>query len=222
MMADALGRLLPLAVALAISSVPILVTVLLLLSPNARRSAFPFLIGFVAGIAVVFTGCIALAQVIPMRVVKHPQEALGIALIVIGAALVVLAVVTGVRALHSESAGVPRWMNLVSQFGPLRSVGLGVLLGFRPKSLLLCAAAGLSVRGDRLSTGDLAVLVVVFTLLGASTVIAPVVVAAVSRQRAQGWLNAMRAWIEKNSSTVTTLILLIIGVVVIGDGITRL
>jgi hypothetical protein len=221
-MADALGRLLPLAVALAISSVPILVTVLILLSPNSRRSAFPFLVGVVVGIALVFTGCIALAQGIPAPVVRHPQSALGIALIVIGAALVVLAVISGVRAMRSGAAGVPRWMNLVSEFGPLRSIGLGVLLCLRPKSLLLCAAAGLSVRGDRLSTAELAVLVGVFTAIAASTVIAPIVVAAASPQHAQGWLRAMRRWIEKNSATVTTLILLIIGVVVIGDGITRL
>ncbi|SDZ00599.1 GAP family protein [Herbiconiux ginsengi] len=221
-MADAIGRLLPLAVALAISSVPILVTVLILLSPNARRSAFPFLIGFVAGVAGVFAGCIALAQVIPVRVVRHPQEALGIALIVIGAALVVLAVVGGVRSLHAEASGVPRWMSLVSGFGPLRSAGLGVLLCFRPKSILLCAAAGLSVRGERLSPGELGVLVTVFTLLAASTVIAPIVVAAASPEHAQNWLTAMRHWIEKNSSTVTTVILLIIGVVVVGDGLTRL
>ncbi|WP_382305937.1 GAP family protein [Herbiconiux sp. UC225_62] len=221
-MAEAIGRLLPLAVALAISSVPILVTVLILLSPNARRSAFPFLIGFVVGVAGVFAGCIALAQVIPAPVVRHPQQALGIALIVIGVALVVLAVVTGVRSLHSESAGVPRWMNLVSGFGPLRSAGLGLLLCFRPKSILLCAAAGLSVRGERLSPAELGVLVLVFTLLATSTVIAPIIVAAASPQHAQSWLRTMRHWIEKNSSTVTTLILLIIGVVVAGDGITRL
>ncbi|MFB2598564.1 GAP family protein [Herbiconiux sp. P17] len=221
-MADALGRLLPLAVALAISSVPILVTVLILLSPNSRRSAFPFLVGFVVGVAVVFTGCIALAQAIPAPVVRHPQQALGIALIVIGAALVALAVISGVRGMHAEAVGVPRWMNLVSEFGPLRSIGLGLLLCFRPKSLLLCAAAGLTVRSDRLSLGELAVLVGVFTLIATSTVIAPIVVAAASPQHAQGWLTAMRHWIEKNSATVTTVILLIIGVVIVGDGITRL
>ncbi|MCS5719673.1 GAP family protein [Herbiconiux sp. CPCC 205763] len=221
-MADALGRVLPLAVALAISSVPILVTILILLSPNSRRSAFPFLIGFVVGVAGVFTGCIALAQVIPTPVVKHPQSALGIALIVIGAALVVLAVVSGVQAMHNQSPGVPKWMNIVTRFGPLRSAGLGLLLCFRPKSILICAAAGLSVRGDRLSPGELTVLVLVFTLLATSTVIAPIVIAAASPQHAQSWLQAMRHWIEKNNATVTTLILLIIGVVVIGDGITRL
>jgi len=221
-MADAIGRLLPLAVAMAISSVPILVTVLILLSPNARRSSFAFMIGWIVGIALVFTGCVALSQVLPTPVAHGSQEALGSAMIVIGVALVALAVIGGLRARRTRSSGVPRWMNAMGSLGPVRSAGVGLILNLRPKSLLLCAAAGLAVRSDRLASGELITVVVLFTLISASSVIGPVVVAAASPQRAQGWLRAMRAWIERNSAVVTTLILLLIGVVVIGDGITRL
>ena len=46
---QALGALLPIAVAVAFSSVPITVTILILLSPNRNRAALPFLVGWVIG-----------------------------------------------------------------------------------------------------------------------------------------------------------------------------
>ena len=48
-MGQALGSLIPLGVAAAVSTVPILVTILILLSDNRNRSALPYLIGWVVG-----------------------------------------------------------------------------------------------------------------------------------------------------------------------------
>ena len=50
---QALGGLLPIAVAVAFSSVPITVTILILLSPNRNRAALPFLLGWVTGVMAV-------------------------------------------------------------------------------------------------------------------------------------------------------------------------
>ena len=52
-MLSALGPLLPIAVAVAVSSVPIMATILILLSPKRNRSAIPFLIGWLVGMAAV-------------------------------------------------------------------------------------------------------------------------------------------------------------------------
>ena len=50
---QAVGALLPIAVALAVSSVPIIVMIMILLSPRRNASALPFLLGWVIGIALV-------------------------------------------------------------------------------------------------------------------------------------------------------------------------
>ena len=50
-MLSALGELLPIAVAVAVSSVSIMATILILLSPKRNHSAIPFLIGWVVGMA---------------------------------------------------------------------------------------------------------------------------------------------------------------------------
>ena len=62
---QAIGHILPFAVAVALSSVPIMATIFILLSPNRSRSSLPFLIGWVLGIAVVVTLCTLGAQAIP-------------------------------------------------------------------------------------------------------------------------------------------------------------
>ena len=58
----ALGHILPIAVAVALSSIPIMAAILILLSPNKRRSSLMFLIGFVLGLAVTVVAFTLLAQ----------------------------------------------------------------------------------------------------------------------------------------------------------------
>ena len=48
-MLSAFGTLLPIALAVAVSSVPITLTILILLSPKRNQVAIPFLIGWVVG-----------------------------------------------------------------------------------------------------------------------------------------------------------------------------
>jgi hypothetical protein len=97
-----------------------------------------------------------------------------------------------------------------------------VALNLRPKALLLAIAAALNVRAATLTAGETATLVVVYTAISASTVVGPIVFSIASPERAGSWLLASRSWIEQNTRTVTVLILLVIGVVIVGDGLTRL
>lgn len=80
------------------------------------------------------------------------------------------------------------------------SFGFGLVLNLRPKSILLSAAAALS----------------------ASTVAIPVIGAMVSPVKVEVWLQGARSWFGPNNRTVTILILLMIGVVIVGNGLTRL
>ncbi len=62
---QALGGLLPIAVTVAFSSVPITVTILILLSPNRNRAALPFLVGWVIGVAAVIVFSTLFASTLP-------------------------------------------------------------------------------------------------------------------------------------------------------------
>lgn len=221
-MLQALGHLLPLAVAVALSSVPIMATILILLSPNKRRSSVPFLIGWVLGIAAVVTVFTAIAQAVPTPPPKQPQIVLAIGEMVIGLALVALAVVRWRRAVGRPASGEPKWLRAVQSFGVWASLGFAFVLNLRPKAILLSMAAGLALRGDELSIADTAVAIGIYTLVSASTVAVPIVWTLVAPVKATRWLRNAHVWIVKNNRIVTIVIMLMIGVVIFGDGLTRL
>ena len=121
-MLDAIGHVLPIALAVAISSVPIMATILILLSPKRGRSALPFLIGWVLGIAAVVSACTLFAQLIPTtRSSRRPETAIGIAEILVGLTLVVVGILAWRRAVKNPSTAMPKWLSAVDSFGPWAS-----------------------------------------------------------------------------------------------------
>ncbi|GAB3121015.1 GAP family protein [Glaciibacter psychrotolerans] len=222
-MLAALGHILPIAVAVALSSVPIMATVLILLSPNRNRSSVPFLIGWVIGLATVVSAFTLAAHGLPASAPKHPELGVAISELIVGSALIVFALITWRRVVHApKSSGIPTWLSAVGSLGPWSCFGLAFVLNLRPKALLLAAAAGLAMRGDQLSLGSTAIVVAVYVVISATTVVGPIVATLFAPNKTQGWLQHARAWIEHNSRIVTILIMLMIGVVIIGDGLTRL
>ncbi|MDQ2660256.1 MAG: GAP family protein [Actinomycetota bacterium] len=222
-MLQALAHLLPLALAVAISSVPIMATILILLSPSRTRSALPFLIGWVLGIAVVVWLCALGAQAVPTpRSSRQPDTAVGIGEILVGAALIVIAIVAWYREKKNPSTTMPKWLDTVGSLGPWSAFGVAFALNLRPKGLLLAMAAGLAIRGDDLSLAESAVAIMVYTVVGASTVAVPIILTLASPKRMEPRLVAAQDWIARNNGEITAIILLVIGVVIIGTGIGRL
>jgi hypothetical protein len=223
MLFEALGRLLPIEVAMAISSVPITATLAILLSPRQRKSSLPFLAGWVLGIALVVVVFTLGAVGIPERTSARPQVVIGIGLIVVGVALEVLAAVLWRRwKTRPASSDTPRWLRAVGAIRPWEAFGLAFVMNLRPKAILLSAAAGLSLRTERVTFGEAAIALAVFTVVAASTVAVPVLYAWIAPGKAEPRLITARDWIAKNSRIVTLLILVMIGVVIIGSGLTRL
>ena len=223
-MFHALVQLLPIAIAIALSTVPIMATVLILLSPNRDRSSVPFLIGWVVGIAAM-AGVFTLgAQIIPMPNPREPNNAvvLGGVQIVIGLVLVGLAVTSWLRGRAHPTGGLPVWLRRVGSFGPWPSFGLALGLNVRPKALLLSAAAGLSLRVGSLSTESTLIVLGVFAILASVTVTAPIALTLASPERAGKWLLASEGWFSRNSHTVTNVIVALVGVVILFNGITVL
>ncbi len=222
MIFEVLGRLLPIAVAVAISSIPITATIMILLSPNQRRSSLPFLIGWILGIAAMIVIFTLGAAAIPARATAHPQEILAIAQIVIGLALEAFALILWRRSAEQPSQELPRWLRAVGSLRGWQALGLAFVLNVRPKSILLSAAAGLSMRTQPLTVGESVVAIAVYTVISASTVGIPVIFTLAAPKKAEPRLIIVRDWIVKNNRIVTILIMVMIGFVIIGNGLTRL
>lgn len=222
-MLQAIGHILPIAVALALSSVPITATVLILLSPNRKRSAVPFLLGWVIGLALVLTLCALGAQLVPAaRSSRRPDTVIGVLEILIGVGLLIVAFVSWRRGRHSTKSALPKWLTEVGSLGGWAAFGLALLLNFRPKGLLLAMAAGLSLRAETLDAGQSAIVILVYTAIAASTVVVPIIATMVSPDKMAPRLEETQDWLVRNGSLVASLVLAVIATVVIGGGLARL
>ena len=220
---QALGGLLPIGVAVAFSTVPITVTILILLSPNRNRAALPFLVGWVIGVAAVITlSAIGASAALPEPSRRGPDTATAVLLMLVGVALIVLGIVNLRRGSRSEGAGLPRWLSRVGTFGPLVSFSVAFVLNFRPKGLLLGVAAGLALHAASVKAGEAAVLIGVYTVIATSTVVVPIAASFVAPRRVEPKLIAARDWLTHNGRTLTSLMMLMIGVVILGAGLTYL
>jgi hypothetical protein len=221
-MGQALGSLIPLGVAAAVSTVPILVTILILLSENRNRSALPYLIGGVVGTLFLLTVGTIAASSLPRPRPRQPNTVLGTLEILIGVALVVVGVLAIRRREQSPGGQEPKWAHAVGAIGAGRSLGLGLALNLRPKSILLCAAASLALYSANAGVEDTAVLILVYTAIATSTVVLPVVATLLSPRRMEPRLVNARSWLDHNGPVVTATIMVIIGVLIAASGITHL
>jgi hypothetical protein len=219
---QALGALLPIAVAVAFSSVPLTVTILILLSPNRGRAALPFLVGWVIGVAAVIivsaAGAAALAK--PLR--RGPDMAVVVLEIVIGAALMVLAAIYLRRRSPAGGTGLPRWLAAVDSFGPVVCFSIAVILSLRPKGLLLGVAGGLALSAASLNADDAVLLIIIYTAIATSTVVVPIIASLIAPQRMEPRLISARDWLIVNGRIVTSIMMFMIGVVILGYGLTQL
>jgi threonine/homoserine/homoserine lactone efflux protein len=219
---QALGGLLPIAVAVAISSVPITATILILLSPNRNRTALPFLVGWVTGVAAVIILSALGASTLPEPSRRGDDPAIAVLEILIGAALIVLGVVNLRRGSRNEQTGLPRWLSAVDSFGALATFGIAVLLDLRPKGLLLGIAAGLALHAASVDPAETAMLISVYTVIATSTVVVPITASLIAPRRMEPRLIAARDWLARNGRILTSSMMFMIGVVIVGVGLTEL
>lgn len=220
-MGSVIGDILPLALGVAISPIPIIAAILMLLSPKARSTSLGFLLGWVLGIVVAVGIFTALASVIPAADPDASQPIAGVIKIILGAGLLFLALKQWRgRPKPGAEAVLPKWMSAIDTMTAVRALVLGFLLSaVNPKNLLMAAGAGVIIGSAELNGGELTLAIVVFVLLAAASVAIPVIAYLLASAKMAGPLESLRAWLVHNNATVMAVLLLVIGVVMIGKGI---
>jgi threonine/homoserine/homoserine lactone efflux protein len=220
-MGPVIGEILPLAVGVAISPVPIIAAILMLLSPKAKGASVGFLLGWITGIVVAIVVFTLLSSVLPAQDESGSSPVRGVIKIILGALLLFLALRQWRgRPAQGEQATMPKWMSAIDSMTAGKALGLGFLLSaVNPKNLLMAISAGLIIGGTGLAVGQTVVVIVIFVLLAASTVLIPVVAYLIASERLAGPLDRLRAWLVHNNATIMAVLLLVIGVAVIGKGI---
>jgi threonine/homoserine/homoserine lactone efflux protein len=219
-MGQAIGQILPLAVGVALSPVPIIAVVLMLVTPRARANGPAFVMGWLAGLAIV--GAIVLvASPDATSDSGGPATWVSVLKLVLGLALVAMAAKQWHGRPHgAEDPPVPKWMGAIDAFTAPKALGAGALLsGLNPKNLLLAVAAAAAIAQTGISGGDQALAYLVFALIGTIGVAVPVVIFFAMGRRAAGLLARLEGWMAHNNAVIMAVLLLVIGAKLIGDAI---
>jgi len=218
-MGAVIGDVLPLAIGIAISPIPIIAAILMLFSPRATSTSTGFLLGWILGIVVATAVFTALAGTLktggePSAVASWIKIGLG-----------VLLVLVGIRQWRGRGGqhDAPKWMAAIDDFTFPKALGLGFLLsGVNPKNLIIAAGAGLIIGSGGMGGGGDAAAIALFTVIASSTVAIPVLAHLVAAERMTRPLESLRKWLQDNNATVMATMILVIGVVLVGKGVSGL
>src|SRR5262249_9496221 len=113
-MGDAIGQLLPFAFGVAISPMPIIAMVLMLITPRARVNGFMFLLGWIVGVAVTGTIVLAIAGPSDPKDQGAPADWVNWLKLILGVLLVLVAVRQWrSRPAPGTEAAMPKWMGML-------------------------------------------------------------------------------------------------------------
>jgi hypothetical protein len=212
-----LTGLIPLALVIAISPLSIIPAVLVLQAPRPRPSSLAFLAGWLFGLAAL-TALFVVGSGVLGGMHKSPPTWASWLRVALGSALIVFGIYRWLtRHRHTES---PAWMRSFATISPTRAGITGLaLVVVRVDVLIMCLVAGLAIGTSQLSAAGELICAAFFVAVSASTVAIPVLAYAGAGHRLDDTLARLKDWMEKNNAALLAAILVLIGLMVLYNGI---
>ncbi len=215
-----LATLIPLALVIAISPFSVIPAVLVLQTPRPRPTSLAFLGGWVLGLVALTTAFAAFSDALgDLR--KSPPTWASWLRVVLGLALIAFGIYRWLtRHGHTES---PRWMRSFETLTPSHAVLIGLaLVVVRVEVLTMCALAGLDIGSGDLGMAAKWITAAIFIAVAASTVAIPVLAYAAAGHRLDDPMARLKEWMEKNNAALLAAILVLIGLMVLHNGLKAL
>src|SRR6266700_1576835 len=189
-MGNAISAILPQAIGVAISPVPIIAVILMLFSQRARSNGSAFLLGWVLALIVVGSIVLLLANLGKIAAEGTPSTLAYVLKLLLGLLFLLLAIRQWRgRPKAGEEPQMPKWMATIDTFTAGKAFGLAALLaGVNPKNLALTLAA-------------------------------PVLYYLFAGQSAEKMLTGWKAWLVANNATVMFVLFLVLGAQLFGQGL---
>ena len=215
-----LATLIPLALVIALSPISIIPAVLVLQTPRPRPTGLTFLGGWFLGL-VALTAIFVVSSDALSGLHKSPPTWLSWSRVVLGLTLIGFGIYQWLtRQRHTES---PRWMRSFTTLTPSRAGIAGlVLVVVRLEVLICCALAGLAIGSGGLGVAVEWVMSTIFAAVAASTVAIPVLAYAGAGDRLNEPMARLKDWMERNNAALLAAILLVIGLIVLHNGVKAL
>jgi hypothetical protein len=207
----------PLALVVAISPFSIIPTVLVLQAPRPRPTSLAFLGGWLFGLAALTAAFVAASGALG-DMHKSPPTWASWLRVVLGSALIAFGIYRWLtRQRHTES---PAWMRAFATITPRRAGITGlVLVVVRVEVLAMCLAAGLAIGTSQLGAVNQWICAAFFVAVSASTVAIPVLAYAAAGHRLDDPLARLKTWMDQNNAALMAAILVLIGLMVLYNGI---
>jgi hypothetical protein len=217
---QAIGELLPAALAVALSPIAIIGVVLVLDTERARRNGTAFALGWLTGLTIV---SVLVTLIAGAASDPGSDTATGINWFMagIGVAFLVLAARQWQkRPKPGEAKEMPSWMASIGSLSATKALGLGATLAAaNPKNLALTLAASAAIANAQLGGADTAIAIASFVGVGSFTVVGAVAFYLVTPTRAARQLAAVKQFMADNNATIMMVILLILGAKLLGDAL---
>ncbi|HRY09292.1 MAG: GAP family protein [Actinobacteria bacterium] len=217
-MPELIIEVLPYAAGVFASPLPVIIAIVMLFTPTPRPTSFTYVATWVTGLTVVTVVLSLLAG----RLEGAQGGGGWAAWVRIGLGVVVVAIAARTWLGRREQS-TPPWLSALMDAGPREAVRYGVLMSAaNPKELLMALAAALAIGASDAGTSASAVAIAVFVLVGAASVISPLVVFVVGGDATLARLEKARDWLQTNSVAVASGVLAAIGVLLVVGGLTKL
>lgn len=221
-MLEVIGDIIPFGIGVALSPFPIIAVLLLLTAPVGLGGSGLFLLGRVVGFALLTTLFAVVSELIDGAAGSSvPAAVLRLAL---GVVLVGIGIRKFVRRPRADAASkLPGWMQPIERTGRGGALRLGFILTVaNPKEIAFAAGAGLTIGGAFLPVGAAIAAGALFVVLACLSVAVPVSLVAVAGARVMPGLQAAKDWLIANNAVVMAVVLIVIGAMLIGSGVSGL
>lgn len=221
----AIGDVLPIAIGVAISVMPIVAAVVLMSSVGGASKAWAFTAGYFVSVLALTLILIFLGNQASSSSNDESSSTVRSAIqLLAGAALLFLSYrnFRNRKATSADSSG-PAWLKTVDKVSAPAAFGLGAASGgANPKNLALIPGAAVSIAGAGLATAGLVTTSIIFALIGTIGVAIPLVIPMFAGDRKDEVLASLRQWLTHNSPVIMMILLFVLGWNMIGKGLSGL
>jgi cytochrome c biogenesis protein CcdA len=221
-MVDTFFEIIPYAVGIAISPVPLITVILMLFSARAAWNGPAFLLGWALGIGLPCIAVLMLTISNKNVEVTHPSTLASSLRILLGTLLLFGAVRRWQkRPKPDEETSMPKWMLIIDTISPWKALVIGFLFAdvTNPKNMALTIAGCVLISNASLSMVNSAFLVAVFVSISSAGLAIPVIIYLAGGESAKQTLDAWKLWLTRNNNAVMAILFLVFGLVLLSEGI---
>jgi hypothetical protein len=217
--------MLPYALGIAVSPVPMITVILTLFSQKPRLNGASFLLGWAMGIALPAIAVMMLAINKGIESDGPPSQLTSVLRIFGGVILMGIAIRNWTqRHKPDKESSKPMLLRLVDAITPWKAWVIGFLFAdvTNPKNMALTIAGCIEITSSRVSLFETSFLLIMFVLVASVGVASPVMLYLLGGEASRSTIGAWKQWLMLHKKTIMALLFIIFGLSITLRGVAGL